>query len=115
VKNGWSLIMQNCDCNTLERIIIIIIIVVVVVILVITFMQGIYNYICGRNRFSTVYNVAAVPYLQFGLQVIFCISPTKYILNVYISTFRSMCALPSMAVFWSSLISCLPGMLSGTV
>ena len=29
----------------------------------------------------------------------------------YISTFRSMCAVPNMAVFCSSLTSCFPGML----
>jgi len=29
----------------------------------------------------------------------------------YISTFRSMCAVPNMAVFCSSLTPCFPGML----
>jgi len=33
------------------------------------------------------------------------------ILYFYISTFRSMCAVPNMAVFCSSLTSCFPGML----
>ena len=33
------------------------------------------------------------------------------LLFFYISTFRSMCALPNMAVFCSSLISCFPVML----
>jgi len=33
------------------------------------------------------------------------------LLYFYISTFRSMCAVPNMAVFYSSLTSCLPGML----
>ena len=33
------------------------------------------------------------------------------ILHFYISTFRSVCAVPNMAVFCSSLISCFPGML----
>jgi len=32
-------------------------------------------------------------------------------LYFYISTFRSICAVPNMAVFWSSLTSCFPGML----
>jgi len=31
-------------------------------------------------------------------------------LYFYISTFRSMCAVPNMAVFCSSLTSCFPGM-----
>jgi ABC-type phosphate/phosphonate transport system permease subunit len=33
------------------------------------------------------------------------------LLHFYISTFRSMCAVPNMTVFWSSLTSCFPGML----
>jgi len=33
------------------------------------------------------------------------------LLYFYISTFRSMCAVPSMAVFCSSLTSCFLGML----
>ena len=33
------------------------------------------------------------------------------LLYFYISTFRSMCEVPNMAVFWSSLTSCFPGML----
>jgi len=33
------------------------------------------------------------------------------LLYYYISTFRSMCAVPNMAVFCSSLTSCFPGML----
>jgi len=33
------------------------------------------------------------------------------LLYFYISTFRSMCAVPNMAVFCSSLASCVTGML----
>ena len=33
------------------------------------------------------------------------------LLYFYISTFRSMCTVPNMTVFCSSLTSCLPGML----
>ena len=39
------------------------------------------------------------------------ISRVKYVVYFYISTSRSMCAVPSMAVVCSSLISCFPGML----
>ena len=40
------------------------------------------------------------------------ISPVKYFLYFYISTFHSMCAVSKMAVFFcSSLISCFSGML----
>jgi hypothetical protein len=35
----------------------------------------------------------------------------KYVLYLYISTFRGMCAVPHVAVFCSSLISSFPGML----
>jgi len=38
-------------------------------ILVITFMQGIYNYILETNHVSRVYSVTAVLYLQFVLHV----------------------------------------------
>jgi len=33
------------------------------------------------------------------------------LMYLYISTFRSVCAVSTMAVFWSSLTSCFPGML----
>ena len=39
------------------------------------------------------------------------ILPMKYVLYFYISTSRSMCAVPNMAVFCSSLISCVPTIL----
>ena len=35
----------------------------------------------------------------------------KHILYFYISTFHSMLSVPNMAVCFSSLISCFPGML----
>jgi len=47
----------------------------------------------------------------FIIIIIIIISPVKYVVYFYISTFRSMCAVPSMAVFCSTLISCFPGML----
>jgi len=64
---------------------------------VITFMQSIYNYITETNHVSTVYTVAAVLYLQSVLHVMLftvcatcnVISPVKYVLYLYISTFCS--------------------------
>jgi hypothetical protein len=38
------------------------------------------------------------------------ISQVQYVPHFYISTFCSMCAVPNMAVFCTSLISCYPGM-----
>jgi hypothetical protein len=42
---------------------------IIIIILVITFMQGIYNYIPETNQVSRVYSVAAVLYLHFVLHV----------------------------------------------
>jgi hypothetical protein len=39
--------------------------------------------------------------------------PMLNIFHFHINTFRSMCAVPNMAVFSSSLISCFPGTLLG--
>ena len=61
------------------------------------------------NRASRVYNVAAVLYLQCAMCNV--ISSLQYVVYFYISTFRSMCAVPNAAVFYSSSISCFPDML----
>jgi hypothetical protein len=41
------------------------------------------------------------------------ISHVQYVLYLYISTSRSKCAVPNMAVFCSSLFPCFPGLLLG--
>ena len=41
--------------------------------------------------------------------MLFC--SLKDVLHLYVSTFQSMCALPNMGVFNSSLILCCPGVL----
>jgi hypothetical protein len=74
-----------------------------------TFTKRIYNYIPNTNRTSRVYNVATILKLTFMVHI--TLFPILYLLYFYISTFRSVCAVPSMAVFCSSLISCLPGIL----
>ena len=61
-------------------------------------MPGIHNYLLATNRVSSVYNVAAVLYLQPVRQVMF-ISPVKYVLCFYSSTVGSVCAVPNVAVF----------------
>jgi len=43
--------------------------------------------------------------------VLISLVPVLNLLYFYISTFRSMCAVPNMAVFCSSLTSCFPDML----
>ena len=72
-------------------------------------MQGIHTYIPETNYVPREYSVAAILLLLF-------IAPMSLVLvlnllYIYISTFRSMCAVPNVAVFWSSLTSCFPGML----
>jgi len=72
-------------------------------------MQGIYIYIPETNYVTREYSVAAILLLLF--MVLISLVPVLNLLYFYISTFRSMSAVPNMAVFWSSLNSCFPGML----
>ena len=72
-------------------------------------MQAIYTYIPETNCVPREYSVAAILLLLF-MMLISLISVLN-LLYFYVSTFRSMCAVPNMAVFWSSLTSCFPGML----
>ena len=84
-------------------------IIIIIIIIIISFIQGIYTYIPETNYVPTEYSVAAVLVLLFMVLI-----PLVSVLNLlyfYISTFRSMCAVPNMAVFCSSLTSCFPGML----
>ena len=72
-------------------------------------MQGIYTYIPEANYIPREYSVAAILLLLF-IVVISLVSVLN-LLYFYISTFRSMCAVPNMAVFCRSLTSRFPGML----
>jgi len=69
-------------------------------------MQGIY--IPETNYVPAEYSVAAILLLLF--MVLILLVSVLNLLYFYINTFRSMCAVPNMAVFWSSLNSCFPGM-----
>jgi hypothetical protein len=63
-------------------------------------MQGIYTYIPETNNVPREFIVAAILLLLFmGLSLVPALSPLCF----YVSSFRSMCALPNMAVFSSSL------------
>jgi hypothetical protein len=62
-------------------------------------MHGIYNYIPQTKHVSTVYNVTAV--LWF-LNRVHAISNVINVLYLYISNFRTMCAVPYVAFFCSS-------------
>ena len=65
----------------------------IIIIIIISFMQGIYTY------------------MLLLFKVLISLVLVLNLLYFYISTFRSMYAVPNMAVFCSSLTSCFPGML----
>ena len=70
-------------------------------------MQG--TYIPETNYVPREHGVAAI--LLFLFMALISLVSVLNPLHFYISTFRSMCAVPSMAVFCSSLTSWFPGML----
>jgi hypothetical protein len=72
-------------------------------IIIISFMQGIYTYIPETNDVPTEYSVAAILLLLF--MVLISLVTVLNLLYFYVSTFRSMCAVPNMSVFCSSLTS----------
>ena len=72
-------------------------------------MQVIYTYNPETNHVPREYSVAAILLLLF--MVLISLVSVLNLLFFYISTFRSMCAVPNMAVFCSYLTSCFPGML----
>ena len=72
-------------------------------------MQGIYTYIPETNYVHREYSVAVILLLLF--MVLISLVSVLNLLYFYISTFRSMCAVPNMIVFWSSLTSCFLGIL----
>ena len=59
-------------------------------------MQGIYTYIPETNYVPREYSVAAILLLLF--MVLISLVPVLNLLYFYISTFRSRCAVPNMAV-----------------
>jgi hypothetical protein len=84
-------------------------IIIIIIIIIISFMQGIYTYIPETNDLPREYTVAAVLLLLFMLPI--SLVPALALLCFYVSTFRSMCAVPNTVVFCSSLTSWFPGML----
>ena len=72
-------------------------------------MQGIYTYIPEENHVHREHCVATTLMLLF--MVLISLVPALTPLYPSVSTFRSMCAVPNMAVFCSSLTSLFPGML----
>jgi len=72
-------------------------------------MQGIYTYTPDTNCVPTQYSVAAILLLLF--MVLIPSVSVFNLLHLYISTSRSVCAVPNVAVCCSSFTSCFPGML----
>jgi hypothetical protein len=72
-------------------------------------MQRILTHIPDTNYVPREYIVAVILSLLFMVPL--SLVPSWALLCFYISTFRSMCAVPNMAVFCSSLTSWFPGML----
>ena len=67
------------------------------------------NEIPEANHVSSVHSVAAILRLQYTVHAM--LFPMICVLYFYISTVHSMCAVPSITVFYSSLMSCFPSML----
>ena len=72
-------------------------------------MQGIYTYFPETNYVPREHSVAAILLLLF--MVLISLFSVLNVLYFYTSTFRSVCTVPNMAVFCSSLTSWFPGML----
>ena len=83
-----------------------VIIIIIIIIIIISFMQGIYTYIPETNYVSREYSVLLLLFM-----VLISLVSVLNLLYFYISTFRSVCAVPNMDVFCSSLTSCFPDML----
>ena len=75
----------------------------------ISFMQVVYTYIPVTNHVPRGRCVAAILMLLF--MVLRSLVPALTPLYLYVSTFRSMCGVPNMAVLCSSLTSWFPGVL----
>ena len=71
-------------------------------------MQGIHTHIPETNHVPRGYNVAAILSLLFIVPLF--LVPALARLFFYVSTFRSIRAVPNMAVFCISLTSWFPGM-----
>ena len=76
--------------------------------IIVSFMQGSHTHIPDTNHVPRGYIVAAILSLLFMVPL--CLVPALAVLFFYVSTFRSMCPVPTMAVFCSSLTSWFPGM-----
>ena len=77
--------------------------IIIIIIIIISFMQGIYTYIPETNHVPREYSVSAILSLLFMVSI--SLVPALALLYFYVCTFRSMCAVPNVAVFCSSFTS----------
>ena len=71
--------------------------------IIVSFIQGSHTHIPETNHVPRGYVVTVILYLLFMVPL--CLVPALVLLFFYVSTFLSMCAVPNMAVFCSSLTS----------
>jgi hypothetical protein len=71
-------------------------IIIIIIIIFSSFVQGIYTYIPETNHVPREYIVAAILSILFVVPI--SPVPGLALLYFYVSTFRSMCAVPNMAV-----------------
>jgi membrane-associated HD superfamily phosphohydrolase len=84
--------------------------IITIIIIIITFIQGIYNYMPETNHVSRIYSVAAVLYLQFLLHVML-FRPWNMFCTFRLALSVMCMQCPIWLFFCNSLISCFPGML----
>jgi len=77
------------------------VLLIIIIIIIVSFMQGSHTHIPETSHVPRGCIVAAILSLLFMLPL--CLVPALALLFFYVSTFRSMCAVPNMAVFCSSL------------
>jgi hypothetical protein len=104
---GFNRVLPQDNSTNWKNFIIFIIIIIIIGKDTIPFMQGIYTYIPDTNPVPKRDNVTAILSLLFIVPI--SLVPALALMYFYISTFRSMCAVPNMAVFCSSLTSWFPG------
>ena len=91
-----------------------IIIIIIIIIPVITFMQGIYNYVLETNHISKVHSVAAVLYLHFVVHVMLfrsCSMSCTLALSVVCvqCSIRLLLLFLNLVLSWYVLRYCLSG------
>ena len=91
-NNNFIIIINNNNNNF----------IIIIIIIIISLMQGTYTHIPETNYVPREYSVASILLLLF--MVLISLVSVLNLLYFYISTFRSMCAVPNMAVFCSSVV-----------